>query len=149
MLDLPSGTVTFLFTDVEGSTRLLHGLGAEGLSDLLGRPVDNGLRCVVEHLRDNLPARPGIGGPFHLDQGRDSGLVEEQMVERPAARPTLFARNTRLASNQPKPPWLVTRELLTRKQLRKIREQTLKDILGLVRLLPHLLPQHQEPCGIE
>ena len=27
--DLPSGTVTFLFTDVEGSTRLLHELGAE------------------------------------------------------------------------------------------------------------------------
>jgi class 3 adenylate cyclase len=23
--DLPSGTVTFLFTDVEGSTKLLHG----------------------------------------------------------------------------------------------------------------------------
>jgi len=27
--DLPSGTVTFLFTDVEGSTKLLHKLGAE------------------------------------------------------------------------------------------------------------------------
>src|SRR5437016_10290395 len=26
--DLPSGTVTFLFTDVEGSTKLLHELGA-------------------------------------------------------------------------------------------------------------------------
>ena len=27
--DLPTGTVTFLFTDIEGSTRLLHALGAE------------------------------------------------------------------------------------------------------------------------
>ena len=27
--DLPQGTVTFLFTDIEGSTRLLHSLGAE------------------------------------------------------------------------------------------------------------------------
>jgi class 3 adenylate cyclase len=27
--DLPSGTVTFLFTDIEGSTRLLQELGAE------------------------------------------------------------------------------------------------------------------------
>ena len=27
--DLPSGTVTFLFTDVDGSTRLLHDLGDE------------------------------------------------------------------------------------------------------------------------
>lgn len=29
MRELPSGTVTFLFTDVEGSTKLLHELGAE------------------------------------------------------------------------------------------------------------------------
>jgi class 3 adenylate cyclase len=27
--DLPTGTVTFLFTDIEGSTRLLHALGSE------------------------------------------------------------------------------------------------------------------------
>jgi class 3 adenylate cyclase len=27
MAELPSGTVTFLFTDIEGSTRLLHELG--------------------------------------------------------------------------------------------------------------------------
>ena len=33
--DLPTGTVTFLFTDVEGSTRLLHELGAETYADAL------------------------------------------------------------------------------------------------------------------
>jgi predicted ATPase/class 3 adenylate cyclase len=33
--DLPSGTVTFLFTDVEGSTNLLHSLGAEGYAEAL------------------------------------------------------------------------------------------------------------------
>jgi predicted ATPase/class 3 adenylate cyclase len=33
--DLPTGTVTFLFTDVEGSTRLLHELGAEGYAGAL------------------------------------------------------------------------------------------------------------------
>ena len=32
--DLPSGTVTFLFTDIEGSTRLLHELG-DGYADVL------------------------------------------------------------------------------------------------------------------
>ena len=31
--DLPSGTVTFLFTDVEGSTKLLRSLGAEVYAD--------------------------------------------------------------------------------------------------------------------
>src|SRR5687767_1771368 len=33
--DLPSGTITFLFTDVEGSTRLLHELGAEQYAQAL------------------------------------------------------------------------------------------------------------------
>jgi predicted ATPase/class 3 adenylate cyclase len=33
--DLPSGTVTFLFTDIEGSTRLLHELGAERYAEAL------------------------------------------------------------------------------------------------------------------
>ena len=33
--DLPTGTVTFLFTDVEGSTRLLHELGAEDYAEAL------------------------------------------------------------------------------------------------------------------
>ena len=33
--DLPSGNVTFLFTDVEGSTRLLHSLGAEAYAEAL------------------------------------------------------------------------------------------------------------------
>ncbi len=33
--DLPFGTVTFCFTDVEGSTRLLHELGAEAYADAL------------------------------------------------------------------------------------------------------------------
>src|SRR5262245_11430940 len=34
LVDLPRGTVTFLFTDIEGSTRLLHELG-DGYADAL------------------------------------------------------------------------------------------------------------------
>ena len=33
--DLPGGTLTFLFTDIEGSTRLVQELGAEGYGDIL------------------------------------------------------------------------------------------------------------------
>ncbi len=33
--DLPTGTVTFLFTDVEGSTKLLQEHGAEGYTEAL------------------------------------------------------------------------------------------------------------------
>jgi len=40
MRELPRGTVTFLFTDVEGSTRLLHELGADGYA-----------RALAEHRR--------------------------------------------------------------------------------------------------
>ena len=35
--DLPTGTVTFLFTDVEGSTKLLHELGTEGYAAALAK----------------------------------------------------------------------------------------------------------------
>jgi class 3 adenylate cyclase len=35
--DLPSGTVTFLFTDVEGSTKLLHDLGAEAYAEAIAK----------------------------------------------------------------------------------------------------------------
>src|SRR5205085_5555472 len=50
--ELPSGTVTFLFTDVEGSTKLLHELGAEEYAQALG-----------EHrriLRDAFAAHGGV-----------------------------------------------------------------------------------------
>ena len=33
--ELPTGTVTFLFTDIEGSTRLLHALGSDAYADAL------------------------------------------------------------------------------------------------------------------
>src|SRR3954471_20497634 len=36
MRPLPCATVTFVFTDVEGSTRLLHELGAERYAEALG-----------------------------------------------------------------------------------------------------------------
>ena len=35
MRELPSGTITFLFTDIEGSTKLLHELGAERYAEEL------------------------------------------------------------------------------------------------------------------
>jgi class 3 adenylate cyclase len=35
--ELPTGTVTFLFTDIEGSTRLLHALGQEAYAEALAK----------------------------------------------------------------------------------------------------------------
>ena len=50
--ELPQGTVTFLFTDIEGSTRLLHALGPEAYAEAL-----------AEHrrvLRDAFAAHDGV-----------------------------------------------------------------------------------------
>jgi predicted ATPase/class 3 adenylate cyclase len=50
--DLPSGTVTFLFTDVEGSTKLLHERGAAGYA-----------KALAEHrhiLRETFAANGGV-----------------------------------------------------------------------------------------
>ena len=50
--DLPAGTVTFLFTDVEGSTKLLHELGADAYAERLAEH-----RRIV---RDACTARGGV-----------------------------------------------------------------------------------------
>jgi class 3 adenylate cyclase len=50
--DLPTGTVTFLFTDIEGSTRSLHALGP-----------DEYAKALAEHrrvLRAAFDARGGL-----------------------------------------------------------------------------------------
>src|SRR5262245_55569689 len=48
-LDLPTGTVTFLFTDVEGSTRLLEQLGAEAYAPALAEHRRLILEACAEH----------------------------------------------------------------------------------------------------
>jgi predicted ATPase len=52
MSELPSGTVTFLFTDIEGSTRLLDELGPEGYAQAL---VEH-----RSHLRDAFARHGGV-----------------------------------------------------------------------------------------
>jgi predicted ATPase/class 3 adenylate cyclase len=47
MRELPAGTVTFLFTDIEGSTRLVQALGSEAFRGLLDRH-DEILRRAIE-----------------------------------------------------------------------------------------------------
>jgi tetratricopeptide (TPR) repeat protein len=60
MPELPSGTVTLLFTDIEGSTRLLDELGPEGYRDALG-----------EHRRLLREAFAGHGG-YEVDYEGDA-----------------------------------------------------------------------------
>jgi class 3 adenylate cyclase len=79
MRELPAGTVTFLFTDIEGSTRLLHELGdayVEALAEL---------RRV---LREAFGAHRGVevdtqGDAFFYAFARasDAGLWEDERDE--------------------------------------------------------------------
>jgi len=62
-VDLPTGTVTFLFTDVEGSTRLLHALGAERYAE-----------AIAEHRRTVRGACARHGG-VEVDTEGDSFFV--------------------------------------------------------------------------
>jgi class 3 adenylate cyclase len=48
MPDLPSGTITLLFSDVEGSTRLLHELGG-AYADALAEHRELVRGAFVEH----------------------------------------------------------------------------------------------------
>jgi predicted ATPase/class 3 adenylate cyclase len=61
--DLPSGTVTFLFTDIEGSTRLLHELGADPYA-----------RALAEHRRVLREAFSAYGG-VEVDTQGDAFFV--------------------------------------------------------------------------
>jgi class 3 adenylate cyclase len=63
MAELPSGTVTFLFTDIEGSTKLLHELGAEEYE-----------RALAEHRRILRAAFVGHGG-VEVDTQGDAFFV--------------------------------------------------------------------------
>jgi len=61
--ELPSGTVTFLFTDVEGSTKLLHELGAEAYA-----------KALAEH-RHILRTAFGAHGGVEVDTQGDAFFV--------------------------------------------------------------------------
>jgi len=84
--DLPSGTVTVLFTDVEGSTKLLHELGPQRYAEALGEH-----RRIV---RDVLGRHRGVevdtqGDAFFVAFGSAKDAVEaaNDMVTAPEATP--------------------------------------------------------------
>jgi predicted ATPase/class 3 adenylate cyclase len=84
--ELPTGTVTFLFTDVEGSTRLLHELGAEAYAAALAEH-----RGIV---REACAEQGGVevdtqGDAFFVAFPTAPGALEAaaQITERLAGRP--------------------------------------------------------------
>jgi class 3 adenylate cyclase len=82
--DLPSGTVTFLFTDIEGSTKLLHEFGADRYS-----------KALAEHrriLREAFTAHGGVevdtqGDAFFVAFPDAPGALEAAIEAREALAP--------------------------------------------------------------
>jgi hypothetical protein len=75
-------------------------LAREQLAQLVERPVHHAIGGVVQHLPDDLPADPCVGAALDLDECRHRVLVEEQMVDRPAAARVLVVGKRSLAAHQ-------------------------------------------------
>jgi class 3 adenylate cyclase len=105
---LPAGTVTFFFTDMEGSTKLLRGLGAETYAENVAQ-----LRGVV---RQACAAWGGVevdtqGDAFFIafSRARDAvaaaaGSRSEQRSNRPGANARRAASARRRSPLAPEPP---------------------------------------------
>jgi class 3 adenylate cyclase len=82
--DLPSGTVTFLFTDVEGSTRLLHELRDPYADEL--EPLERALLAeTIEDTRrtlgDEFDGSWAAGTQLDLGKAVDVALDRLEPVE--------------------------------------------------------------------
>ena len=93
--DLPSGTVTFLFTDVEGSTKLLHELGAEAYAEALAEhrrlireacAATAGSRWTPRATRSSSPSPPRRGARGRGDDDGGARVRADPGAHRPAHR---------------------------------------------------------------
>ena len=154
---LPEGTVTFLFTDIEGSTRLLHELGPARYADALAEhrrivrdaaaahggvevdtqgdaffiafPTPGGAAEAAEAARDGLAA-----GPIRVRMGLHTGTpsrTQEGYVGEDVHR---GARIAALAHGDQILVSPATAALLDAEPLRDLGQHRLKDFEGAVRL---------------
>jgi predicted ATPase len=153
--DLPAGTVTLLFTDVEGSTRLLHELGARAYADALAQhrqvvreacAAEGGVEVDTQGdaFFFAFPTAPGgvaaaqavtealAPGPIHLRIGLHTGtplVTDEGYVGDDvhfAARVGASAHGGQIVLSQS------TRTLLDGLPITDLGEHRLKDIEGAV-----------------
>ena len=166
MHELPGGTVTFLFTDIEGSTRLLHELGPASYADALAEhrrvvreaatahggvevdtqgdaffiafPTPGGAAAAAQAAREGLAA-----GAIHVRMGLHTGaptVTEEGYVGEDVHR---GARIAALAHGDQILVSPTTAALLDSEPLRDVGRHRLKDFEGAVRL--HQLGDREFP----
>ena len=87
------------------------------------------MRRVLQHLADDGPADLGIRGALHLDQGRYRVLVDDQVIDRPAAARSRRLGDPLLAGDENPAAGVVGLDLLPVEQLGVIGDQRLEIIL--------------------
>jgi hypothetical protein len=66
---------------LDRANALLLTIGLKRVADLLDGPVQDSIGSVVEHLADHFAPNSRIGAAFHLDQRRDTVLIEEKVIK--------------------------------------------------------------------
>jgi hypothetical protein len=102
------------------------------------RPVDDGVRRVIQHLPDHFPPDAGIATAFDLNDGRDRVLIQEKMVDAPAPASILLAGKCRFTADQQPPPRRIRPVLVPGEQARELGNQRLQNLFTVVWLLGHL-----------
>lgn len=69
-------------------------------TEYLDRPICDAVGGVVGQMLDYLPADAGVSAALDLDDGRDDGLVEEEVVDRPSPATVLLGGGRHLARDQ-------------------------------------------------
>ena len=101
---------------------------------LIHRPVTGPVRGVLEQLPDHLAPDARVRAALDLDERRHRVLIDEQVVEAPAAAGALLIGDPHLAREQDPSPRRVT-DLVSGQQAGMLGEQRLEDVLGRVRRL--------------
>lgn len=96
--------------------------GLEGVR----RPVEDGIRGVVEHLADDFPAGAGIAASLDFDQGGDAVLIQEEVVQGPAGAALLLVRDTHFAGDQEPAARRAGIDLVPREQVGMAGEEVLE-----------------------
>src|SRR5690348_6514613 len=100
-------------------------------------PILDTVRRVIEHLADDLASCPCISCAFTLDKGRNAVLIKEQMVKAVAATLITATRHCLFPFDEQPAPWGLGIDLITRQEIRVLRNQLLEHSLNLIRLLNH------------